>query len=1717
MVDQDRQHDEEIRAQIATLQAQLSSNKPQQSPQHIPQPVSNVLVPDSPPKKAAAATHDNLESSRQPLASSSSQTSRPTQLSNKKKKPAAHERVEKPSGLLNGLSKLNKTRQSGNDNDDEIDYSANKSTSFKHRREKAQNHSADNRRDEDLQIIEQLQHGPKYPEKPDHECSDFEPNSNTRLSERYMSHSNLSAALTASYVIPPSALYSVAKVSTDGTGYHVPVHDDWVVIGVVGPGSGAKETKPTQQLTAEDEVRNQNKFQNKKNVKKFCTFSIIDMNHSQSGNAHLRLILFSADQAERDDDDGEMLYRGGSGGAFEKFWKMRQGSVVALLNPNILKPHQGRGNILGVTVVNADSICVIGHSTDYGHCEAQKQNGERCSKWIDKRRGKVCDVHLQVGVERTRNSRPEFSSGTMGMGMSAKKDRFRSNNPTRGFEAKDRKFAGFRDPYDTNYTPTYTFSGITTTNTEQNSSGNYGREKEERLKRKRQRDESEKVIKDLSKPKKSRSASTSSGSKQDGDSADARRTIFHHHHVRKIGFNPAGSAHRDLKDANNDALKKDHLIQSLRLKTGPASQTKEAPEEKKEEKVEEERMVVLDTSCLPDITTMLSDIVEKDVSSPAKAPAPPTAPSHGFPAPKMRSKFKSSRQKTDAAAPSTSAIATAASTVSDQSIDSENRNVLAKMSQQEILEEQADIEEKLGPKMVEFLRKRAEKSAARDSPAQINDKDSIEIPSKTDDSEERDEKDQLKEGAAKVQRKSVRIQTAQATSPSREKEQDSTQQLIRDKYFPDADFNEDQHSWLTSLPPPSAKDTKDVLRFDFSGGIMSQHTQAYLQGMHHHGRDQGSPGYTIDEFLMLSGSVNVSQRILALRSLSHVLLKWYKQEYSEEEASKLDYVQLGKATLALRFAMNDTNRSVVVAGLSGVASIVLQHMQLDQVLDDNLSLSLTNAECASSALKVYSGQLTLKPDEMRELLSSPLAFLTFRTDLADTLNDLLKGTAAISDDITELKKVSSIVYALSRHSVKTANECVNTPLFLERVMRTFIEKPWPSDEHPDALAISALRHIAATSRSNAHAVRTAKVVDVASRYLTLLPFNSSRRESWPLATETLKLMSTLATYGLIQGTAVIDTASIDCARWLSNKDHKSTPTSTAFVVALFNLLKVWTICAIDPHHTTPHHIIVWTQVEGFVDLALVGLEGVQDESALSSIWAYLSVWLRGNKGIVDKKGWLAEHLDLQSVKAEADKRSQLALDLFSRGNVKESAAHISILNAAAQMLSHSDGYTISTELSEAIVENAMEASSVVYNYLRPGLDLMGRSLMQSSIEKPSQLKLALRLLTVLKEGDETLVVDLLTHVLKSTPVQLISSVTTFPEREADAAKTTTLPLLVESAKLMLVDGIYAGVTVQSQHVSQISSLTLPHDANTLLFDKWALKMTLDELAQSARSEALKNLPADWDYSEVDLVMGALTLQELVDRVLPTSSSALLLQLMCVFLLELGVEGGEVFRHPRVQSALKRVLHRVLTELEKDTMTLESAQEEVKSEVPFYQLYTDYVGLFESISLGDANTAAMLFPPLLLADEYRRLLWVDHGNCIKSIRLSWTDFPKWFVGKLLYPLEHNVDVIKAYAKAVSSRSLGLEMQPLVYWIALHHSALTLWSTQDDALRRHLIVSLLSSHPDIAKVAILYDNSAEDLKLPSQAHASPAEVERRLEVLKSNDEKLLSEKLAALLTL
>ena len=62
------------------------------------------------------------------------------------------------------------------------------------------------------------------------------------------------------------------------------------------------------------------------------------------GDAVLSLLLFESDTYDTvSRGDGllpEKIYKGGSRGAFESMAKLREGSVIALLNPRVLKPLQ---------------------------------------------------------------------------------------------------------------------------------------------------------------------------------------------------------------------------------------------------------------------------------------------------------------------------------------------------------------------------------------------------------------------------------------------------------------------------------------------------------------------------------------------------------------------------------------------------------------------------------------------------------------------------------------------------------------------------------------------------------------------------------------------------------------------------------------------------------------------------------------------------------------------------------------------------------------------------------------------------------------------------------------------------------------------------------------------------------------------------------------------------------------------------------------------------------------------------------------------------------------------------------------------------------------------------------------------------------------------------------------------------------------------------------
>lgn len=200
-----------------------------------------------------------------------------------------------------------------------------------------------------------------------------------------MSYEALNDHLYGRYFLPPSLLYSVIRLDPSRQAYDVPVDGDWVTIVVVaergdvkltsGPGNTGKDWRKDDEdgtgkkgpkgAKGNEKKRSRDKYEEEENPKqggkKYVNLKLVDLglcsraSSSSSdaprgtlrGDAQLTLLLFEADYCDRTKsvENGkekvQKSWRGGSGGAFEEcFARLKEGTVIALLNPKVLRPFQ---------------------------------------------------------------------------------------------------------------------------------------------------------------------------------------------------------------------------------------------------------------------------------------------------------------------------------------------------------------------------------------------------------------------------------------------------------------------------------------------------------------------------------------------------------------------------------------------------------------------------------------------------------------------------------------------------------------------------------------------------------------------------------------------------------------------------------------------------------------------------------------------------------------------------------------------------------------------------------------------------------------------------------------------------------------------------------------------------------------------------------------------------------------------------------------------------------------------------------------------------------------------------------------------------------------------------------------------------------------------------------------------------------------------------------
>ncbi|KAK4691692.1 hypothetical protein P7C70_g9293, partial [Phenoliferia sp. Uapishka_3] len=123
-------------------------------------------------------------------------------------------------------------------------------------------------------------------------------------------------------------------------------------------------------------------------------------------------------------------YKGGSGGAYEKYWKEGTGAVVAILNPRVSrsKPVPGRPNTLTITPESVDSMMIIAQARDLASCEAlRRDTGKPCGDWCDARVSKVCEYHTNLQLKRSSSRRAETYSANSSLLSSSTFDKKKFN------------------------------------------------------------------------------------------------------------------------------------------------------------------------------------------------------------------------------------------------------------------------------------------------------------------------------------------------------------------------------------------------------------------------------------------------------------------------------------------------------------------------------------------------------------------------------------------------------------------------------------------------------------------------------------------------------------------------------------------------------------------------------------------------------------------------------------------------------------------------------------------------------------------------------------------------------------------------------------------------------------------------------------------------------------------------------------------------------------------------------------------------------------------------------------------------------------------------------------------------------------------------------------------------------------------------------------------
>ncbi|KZT57218.1 hypothetical protein CALCODRAFT_508919 [Calocera cornea HHB12733] len=451
--------------------------------------------------------------------------------------------------------------------------------------------------------------------------------------------------------------------------------------------------------------------------------------------------------------------------------------------------------------------------------------------------------------------------------------------------------------------------------------------------------------------------------------------------------------------------------------------------------------------------------------------------------------------------------------------------------------------------------------------------------------------------------------------------EEGTPEDIRRRFFPNEAAAQPGLNWITA---PSSEQPSDAARFDLQGALIPPALQSTLPthlGLHH--TASSLAGYTLDDLLYLSRSTNAAQRATVLSVLAKILQRLGSGNISTQAVgadARERILKSGMAALGERGSVGARAVEVVWEAVVGWDEFYVLQEGVELWVEEKRKVPSSNDE--EEPPSTIPGLDALSSIPLEEALPLIQSYFTVPPSFpALTLSQLL-----------------GLLHRLATHYEAHASAIIKTPHFLSSVLSAWLaykNSDFLRETAQDPKLIQLFSVLATSSRANAEALMV-DLPNILLRFLAQMPDSSQSTEDRELReslmAETLHFYATLGRYGL--GCKVALTAQEFMPALVTYLDSSLsegdiTPSFARLAETFFQVREIWTICAIDPHKTSPPHELIWSQIEafGWVDDLLHLAENIpaEQDTIWAGLWNATAAYTEGatingaNKGQEEKK------------------------------------------------------------------------------------------------------------------------------------------------------------------------------------------------------------------------------------------------------------------------------------------------------------------------------------------------------------------------------------------------------------------------------------------------------------------------------------------------------------------